>query len=219
MGNNREYIHICEVCGRREILTPEEGYEKGWDYPLSTCSFGSIAPRKCGNCSITETLWWAMVNSVLEKNGTGEDKPCFYDLKISEDAVEQVCAYIYAMNSAKLPRRMLPRKFSEIDYIVSSKLKDIKLDYPYCRDEIEQFIKHRYLSDIYDEAYEVFMMQPYNGKDIYLDRLVPVLDYEIVIVEHFEMVDIFLFKTLTNGMKYESFFKESSKHVSGYKPF
>ncbi len=61
MGNNREYIHICEVCGRREILTPEEGYEKGWDYPPSTCSFGSIAPRKCGNCSITETLWWAMV--------------------------------------------------------------------------------------------------------------------------------------------------------------
>ena len=161
----------------------------------------------------------SFLNSVLEKNGTGEDKPCFYDLKISEDAVEQVCAYIYAMNSAKLPRRMLPRKFSEIDYIVSSKLKDIKLDYPYCRDEIEQFIKHRYLSDIYDEAYEVFMMQPYNGKDIYLDRLVPVLDYEIVIVEHFEMVDIFLFKTLTNGMKYESFFKESSKHVSGYKPF
>lgn len=161
----------------------------------------------------------SFLNSVLEKNGTGEDKPCFYDLKISEDAVEQVCAYIYAMNSAKLSRRMLPRKFSEIDYIVSSKLKDIKLDYPYCRDEIEQFIKHRYLSDIYDEAYEVFMMQPYNGKDIYLDRLVPVLDYEIVIVEHFEMVDIFLFKTLTNGMKYESFFKESSKHVSGYKPF
>ena len=49
MGNNREYIHICEVCGRREILTPEEGYEKGWDYPPSTCSFGSIAPRKYGN--------------------------------------------------------------------------------------------------------------------------------------------------------------------------
>ena len=54
MGNNREYIHICEVCGRREILTPEEGYEKGWDYPPSTCSFGSIAPRKCEGKTVAE---------------------------------------------------------------------------------------------------------------------------------------------------------------------
>lgn len=63
------------------------------------------------------------------------------------------------------------------------------------------------------------MMQPYSGKDIYLDRLVPVLDYEIVIIEHLDSIDVFLFKTLTDGMKYEMFFKESSKHVSGYKPF
>lgn len=25
--------HICEVCGREEILTPEEAYRAGWDYP------------------------------------------------------------------------------------------------------------------------------------------------------------------------------------------
>ena len=25
--------HICEVCGKEEILTPEEAFEKGWDYP------------------------------------------------------------------------------------------------------------------------------------------------------------------------------------------
>lgn len=24
--------HICEVCGRAEILTPEEAYRAGWDY-------------------------------------------------------------------------------------------------------------------------------------------------------------------------------------------
>lgn len=26
-------IHICEVCGKKEILTPEEAFEQGWDYP------------------------------------------------------------------------------------------------------------------------------------------------------------------------------------------
>ena len=60
MEKTRKYIHICEVCGRREILTPEEGYEKGWDYPPLSSSFNSVMPRKCGNCSITETLYWAM---------------------------------------------------------------------------------------------------------------------------------------------------------------
>ena len=60
MTSETKYIHICEVCGRREILTAEEGYEQGWDYPPETCSFGVIMPRKCGSCSITETLWWAL---------------------------------------------------------------------------------------------------------------------------------------------------------------
>lgn len=25
--------HICEVCGSEGILTPEEAYRAGWDYP------------------------------------------------------------------------------------------------------------------------------------------------------------------------------------------
>ena len=24
--------HICEVCGREEVLTPEEAYSAGWDW-------------------------------------------------------------------------------------------------------------------------------------------------------------------------------------------
>ena len=60
MNDTRKYLHICEVCRRREIFTAEEGYEKGWDYPPKMCSFGVIMPRKCGSCPITETLWWAL---------------------------------------------------------------------------------------------------------------------------------------------------------------
>lgn len=50
--------HICEVCGKEEILSPEEAYNRGWDYPPKMGAFGVISPRTCGNCNITDTLWW-----------------------------------------------------------------------------------------------------------------------------------------------------------------
>lgn len=58
--NEKQYIHICEVCGKREILTPMEAHLKGWDYPPMMGSFGVISPRTCGACPITKTLWWAL---------------------------------------------------------------------------------------------------------------------------------------------------------------
>jgi len=24
--------YVCEVCGKTEIMTPEEAYQEGWDY-------------------------------------------------------------------------------------------------------------------------------------------------------------------------------------------
>ena len=57
------YIHICEVCGRREILTPEEAFEAGWDYPPRMGTFGVISARVCPKCPITKTLWWALTVS------------------------------------------------------------------------------------------------------------------------------------------------------------
>ena len=53
-------IHICEVCGKKEILTPEEAYEKGWDYPPKIGFYGIVSPRTCGDCSVIDTLWWAI---------------------------------------------------------------------------------------------------------------------------------------------------------------
>lgn len=52
--------HICEVCSKKEILTPEEAYQTGWDYPPSMGEYGIVSPRKCNNCSITDTLWWEL---------------------------------------------------------------------------------------------------------------------------------------------------------------
>lgn len=56
-------IHICEGCGKREELTPEESYQQGWDYPPNIGVYGVVSPRTCGDCVITKTLYWRVINS------------------------------------------------------------------------------------------------------------------------------------------------------------
>lgn len=53
--------HICEVCGLEEILTPEDAFEAGWDYPPRIGTFGILGPRTCAQCQVNQTAWWAMV--------------------------------------------------------------------------------------------------------------------------------------------------------------
>lgn len=52
--------HICESCGRTEILDEERAFDDGWDYPPRMGAFGVISPRTCPDCSITTTVWWAL---------------------------------------------------------------------------------------------------------------------------------------------------------------
>jgi len=52
--------HICEVCGKEEVLTPEQGHKQGWDYPPAMGQFKIVSPRTCGRCGINGTLWWAI---------------------------------------------------------------------------------------------------------------------------------------------------------------
>lgn len=59
---DRKLIHICEVCGKTEIVTLEEAFNNGWDYPPRMGSFGILSPWTCGNCPINLTTWWALVS-------------------------------------------------------------------------------------------------------------------------------------------------------------
>ena len=66
---DRKLIHVCEVCGKTEILTPEEAFNDGWDYPPKMGTFGIVGPRTCGDCPINLTAWWALMaekKSLLE---------------------------------------------------------------------------------------------------------------------------------------------------------
>ena len=55
-----KFKHICEVCGKEEILTSEEAYAEGWDYPPFMGTFGIVSPRTCPDCSMKETAWFAL---------------------------------------------------------------------------------------------------------------------------------------------------------------
>lgn len=55
-----KFLHICEVCGKEELLTSEEAFNEGWDYPPNIGSFGIIGPRTCPNCRLDDTLWFEL---------------------------------------------------------------------------------------------------------------------------------------------------------------
>lgn len=59
--------HICEVCGKTEILTPAEAYKDGWDHP-PRMEFGVISPRTCPDCPNTATVWWAVAMDGLSED-------------------------------------------------------------------------------------------------------------------------------------------------------
>ena len=54
-------LHICEACGKTEVLDSDEAYRKGWDYPPNMGKFGVVSPRTCESCTVDKTLWWALV--------------------------------------------------------------------------------------------------------------------------------------------------------------
>ena len=59
----RPFWHHCEVCGKKEFLTAEDAFNRGWDYPPKMGFFGLLGPRTCGNCQMTDTLYWKIQTS------------------------------------------------------------------------------------------------------------------------------------------------------------
>lgn len=59
----RPFWHYCEVCGKKEFLTDEDAFNRGWDYPPKMGFFGLLGPRTCGNCQMRDTLYWKIQTS------------------------------------------------------------------------------------------------------------------------------------------------------------
>ncbi len=58
-----KFLHVCEVCGREELLSPEEAFDAGWDYPPLMGEFGVLSPRTCGSCVIRDTVYWKVASA------------------------------------------------------------------------------------------------------------------------------------------------------------
>ena len=67
MQAEQRFIHVCEVCGKTKIMTPEQAFNEGWDYPPKMGAFGIVSPRTCGNCTIEGTLWMALQSGKIKK--------------------------------------------------------------------------------------------------------------------------------------------------------
>ncbi len=62
----QKLIHICEVCGKTKIMTSEQAFNEGWDYPPRMGMFGIVSPRTCGDCSMMDTLWMALQSGKIK---------------------------------------------------------------------------------------------------------------------------------------------------------
>jgi hypothetical protein len=62
--DEREYL--CEVCGRKEVLTEDVAYEAGWDYPPFIGLWGVVSPRTCPDCGIEGTAYWHVLREGTE---------------------------------------------------------------------------------------------------------------------------------------------------------
>lgn len=61
------FEHVCEVCGTAALLTSDDAFAAGWDYPPSFGAWGIVSPRTCGTCPMTGTLWWALQQGELDQ--------------------------------------------------------------------------------------------------------------------------------------------------------
>ncbi len=75
--NTRPFWHYCEVCGKKEYLTAQDAFDNGWDYPPYSGAFGLLGARTCGECLLTDTLFWKVQQQnppiLLEESLTPEE--------------------------------------------------------------------------------------------------------------------------------------------------
>ena len=87
-----KFMHICEVCGKEKLLTSDEAFQEGWDYPPNFGQFGIIGPRTCPDCSINETLWWelSVKKTPMEKLSERHTRTLLRFLKEKEEILKNL---------------------------------------------------------------------------------------------------------------------------------
>ena len=89
--NERPFWHYCEVCGKKEFITAQDAFDSGWDYPPNIGYFGLLGPRTCGNCQLTDTLYWKVHTGplpiVVERELTPEELVTWKRIKAEPESL------------------------------------------------------------------------------------------------------------------------------------
>ena len=86
---NQKFKYTCEVCGKTEILTPDEAYQVGWDYPPFMGSYGIVSPRTCPDCPMMDTAWAAlMLKKIPYEDLTEKQKEAVQRIKAEPASME-----------------------------------------------------------------------------------------------------------------------------------
>lgn len=48
--SSESFLHSCEGCGTTELLTAEQAFQAGWDFPPRSGAWGVVRPRTCSKC-------------------------------------------------------------------------------------------------------------------------------------------------------------------------
>ena len=84
-----KFKYTCEVCGKTEVLTPDEAYQSGWDYPPFMGSYGIVSPRTCPDCEMLDTAWAALVlRKIPYENLTEKQKEAVQRIKAESESME-----------------------------------------------------------------------------------------------------------------------------------
>lgn len=79
-----DLVHVCEVCGKNEILNSADAFSAGWDYPPRMGAFGVVSPRTCGGCTINDTVWWALAVDKISVDDLDEKQKATLERIINE---------------------------------------------------------------------------------------------------------------------------------------
>lgn len=70
---------------QRFFVPHQEAFEAGWDYPPKIGTFGLLGPRTCGNCLLTDTLFFRVYQQensiVIERNLTEKEAQTWQRIK------------------------------------------------------------------------------------------------------------------------------------------
>ena len=90
----KKYKYVCGVCGRVEILTQDEAYQTGWDYPPFMGKFGVVSARTCPDCPITETAWMALMTDKKYEELTERQKEAIQRILGEPDNMESLIYWL-----------------------------------------------------------------------------------------------------------------------------